>query len=222
MFKWTTAVLAGIACCFTLPALNAGTDMGCLPPPLTQDYLKKTVRVEIKGKLDHILIQLEPHDMLDPGFPMSTLPFLDSWQITVGGKTYTLDLGGNSDVEKGPIHRGFADDANKLAGKAVIVTGTLNGDTVQVSGLRADEDYVKQTTEVEVRGQLRGEAVPSFWEGGAQFVAWSVTVDGKFYALTFATPELEKLATTLAGKAVVLTGVLNGDTITAQTLNAAQ
>jgi hypothetical protein len=24
MFKWTTLVLAGLACCLTLPALNAG------------------------------------------------------------------------------------------------------------------------------------------------------------------------------------------------------
>ncbi len=107
--------------------------MGCLPPPLTQDYLKKTVRVEIKGKLEHI--RVPPAGERGRQFPMPNIGFLDYWQITVGGKTYTLDLGTNTDVEKGPLTRGFADDANKLAGKTVVVTGTLDGDTVQVGGL---------------------------------------------------------------------------------------
>jgi hypothetical protein len=161
MFKWTTVVLAGLACCLPLPALNAGTDMGCLPPPLTPDYLKKAVRVEIRGKLEHMRMWLE--GTRDPEFPIWNFGFHGSWQITVGGKTYTLDLGDNADVEKGPPTRGFLDEANKLDGKTVYVTGTLNGETIQVAGLKADEDYVKQTTEVELRGLLRGQPVPSFW-----------------------------------------------------------
>ena len=53
MLKWTKLLWTGLAACFlTLPVVNAGTDMGCLPPPPPpKDYLKKTVRVEIKGQL---------------------------------------------------------------------------------------------------------------------------------------------------------------------------
>jgi hypothetical protein len=229
MFKWTTVVLAGLACCLTLPALNAGTDMGCLAPPLTQDYLKKTVRVEIKGKLERLRVWLEPDDVRDPTFHTPKIGFLDSWHVTVGGKTYVLDLGINSDVEQRATVRDFSGLANKLVGKVVIVTGTLGGDTVHVMGMKADEDYVKQTTEVEARGQLRAEYrelvrpdAPQLLERFPPIIDWSFAVDGKTYTLKFATPELEKLAKALDGKAVVLTGTLDKDTITVKTLKAAQ
>lgn len=222
MFKWTTAVLAGLACCLTLPALNAGTDIGCLPPPLTRDYLKKTVRVEIKGKLRHVHIWLEPDDVFDPTFPKQPQThFLDYWEITASGKTYMLVF---------PERKTLTDEANRLAGKSVILTGTLAGDTVHVTGLKADEEHVKQTTEVEARGQLSAiylepiitVCVVGRPEVPIPVVAWNFIVDGKTCTLTFATPELEKLARTLDGKAVVLTGTLDHDTITVQTLKAAQ
>jgi hypothetical protein len=207
MLKWTTAVLAGLACCLTLTALNAGTDMGCLPPPLTQDYVKKTVRVEIKGKLEHVRIWLE--GPRDPKFPTPDIAFLDYWQITVGGKTYRLEF---------PEQKYLTDLADKLAGKTAIVTGTLNGDTVQVAGLKADEDSVKQTTEVEVRGRLQAVLLRC----GPGSKAWNVIVDGKTYFLDIADPRLRPTAETLDGKDVLITGVMNDDTITVKTLKAAQ
>jgi hypothetical protein len=207
MLKWTTAVLAGLACCLTLTALNAGTDMGCLPPPLTKDYVKKTVRVEIKGKLEHVRMWLKGRT--DAEFPTPTIDFLDYWQITVGAKTYTLDLGERKDI---------TELADKLAGKTVIVTGTLNGETVQVTGLKADEDSVKQTTEVEVRGRLQAVLLRC----GPGSKAWNVVVDGKTYFLGLADAQLRPTAETLDGKDVLITGVMNDDTITVKTLKAAQ
>jgi hypothetical protein len=207
MFKWTTAVLAGLACCLTLTTLNAGTDMGCLPPPQTQDYVKKTVRVEIKGKLEHVRMWLK--ERADPRFPTPNIEFLDYWQVTVGGKTYRLEF---------PEQKYLTDLADKLAGKTVIVTGTLGGETVQVGGLKADEDSIKQTTEVEVRGHLQAVLLRC----GPGSKAWNVVVDGKTYFLDMTDAQLRKTAETLGDKDVLITGVMNDDTITVKTLKAAQ
>jgi hypothetical protein len=211
MFKGTTAVLAGLACCLTLPALSAGTDMGCVLPPLTQDYLRKTVRVEIKGKLYHIRMWLE--GPRDPKYPMPNVGLLDYWQITTGGKTFRLEF---------PERKLLTDEADRLAGKSVILAGTLAGDTIHVTGLKADEEYIKQTTEVEAHGQLSAVTLETIQPRIPPIVAWNFVVNDKTYPLTFATPELENLAKTLDGKTVVLTGTLDNDTITVQTLKAAQ
>jgi hypothetical protein len=219
MFKATSLVCAALLGCLTLSAFGGGaTDMGCLPPPPpTKDYVKKTVRVEIKGKLDHIRVGgLEP--LRDPKDRMPIIDFFDYWQITVGGKTYMLQFSRLEDINE---------LANKLAGKPVIVNGTLEGETVLVTGLKADEDSVKQTTEVEARGQLSAiyleTITPVFGRRDIPItVAWNFTVDGKTYTLRFASPELESLARSLDGKAVVLTGEMKDSTITVKTLKAAQ
>jgi hypothetical protein len=236
MFKWTTLVLTGLACCLTLPAVDAGTDMGCLPPPLTQDYLKKTVRVEIKGQLVRVRRENDGSDPRD-------IRFITVWQVSANGKTYTLDFGRTHLYATDRLHTLIAlppwmelpGKAEKLAGKTVIVTGTLDGTTVHVTDLKADDEFVKETTEVEARGQLsalylelirplipeqrlteRPESFPP------QLVAWNFVVDGQTYTLTFATPELESLAKKLDGKAVVLTGELKNNVITVKTLKAAE
>jgi hypothetical protein len=226
MSKWTTLVWTGLACCLAVPALSLaggadGRDMGCLPPPLVQDYVKKTVRVEIKGQLKHIVIRepIEwPLERRDGKYPMPKIFFMDSWQVSAGDKTYTVDFGERKDV---------TDLANKLDGKTVIVNGTLDNGTVHVTGLKADEEYVKQTTEVELRGRLKGVRL-KFRDIGfpepndvVDFLAWNVTVGDKTYSLNFATPELEKLAEALDGQAILLTGELSNDTITVKTLTAA-
>jgi hypothetical protein len=209
MFKWMTAVLAGLACCLTLPALDAGTAVGCLPPPLTRDYLKKTVRVEIKGKLEHVRIWLEPDDVRDQTFPMPNLPFVDYWQITVRGKTYMLAF---------PEQKPLTDQADKLAGKSVILTGKLDGETVHVTGLKADEECVKQTTEVELRGRLKAVLLRC----GPGSKAWTVVVDGQEHFLDLADAQLLKTAETLEGKDVLITGVMSVYDIHVKTLKAAQ
>ena len=79
-------------------------------------------------------------------------------EIRANGKTFLLDFDGAD-------HLSFL--AGKLSGKRVIVTGILNGTTVQVTGMHEDDsvyimidpspsrEHVKETTEVEARGQLQ-------------------------------------------------------------------
>jgi hypothetical protein len=212
MFKWTTLVYAGLACYLTLPALNAGFEIPC-PPPLTPDYVKKTVRVEIKGKLSHFSSDCRGPREFD--YRMPNITFWDVWQVTVSGKTYTLRFDERKDV---------TELANKLVNKTVIVTGTLDETTVGVTGLTADEDYVKEKTEVEARGQLQviRSRMPNLWDNtfDSVIVGLNFVVDGKTYNLEL-TPEQWKLVETLDGKAVILTGVLDKDSITVKTLRAA-
>jgi hypothetical protein len=140
--------------------------------------------------------------------------------MTVGGKTYTLQFPRQKDMEL----------ANKLAGKTVIVNGTLDGETVLVTGLKADEDSATVTTEVEARGQLSAIYLEDYIkvplsetaERYPPVVEWNFTADGKTYFLNFATTELAKFAKTLEGKAVILTGEMKDSTITVKTLKAAQ
>jgi hypothetical protein len=204
MSKWTSVVLTALACCLSVPALSLETARGCPPPPqLTQDYVKKTVRVEIQGKLSHLQMAVT-----EPRFPKPPAVY-DFWQISAGGKTYRLDFGAGKDL---------LDLANKLESQTVIATGTLDGTVVHLTGLKADEGSVKETTEVEVRGRLQSLLTRC----GPGSRAWQVVVDGKTYSLDFATPELRKLAETLDGEAVVLSGTQNNDAvISVKTLTAA-
>jgi hypothetical protein len=107
----------------------------------------------------------------------------------------------------------------------VIVTGTLDGSTVHVTGLKADDEYVKEATEVEVRGQLQllYTLFPNIGTNRIEkdLAEVNIVVDGKTYKLD-PMPELLKLAQTLDGKVVVLTGILNQDTIAVKTLKAAE
>ena len=206
--------------------------MGCLPPPRA-DYLKKSVRVEIKGTLVHLV---KPSEVpLNFSGPSSEI--VEVWQITVGGKTYTLDLGPTLQYARDRVQSLIAlppwldlqQQAGRLIGKTVIVTGTLDGATVHVTGLKASDEYVKETTEVEARGRLLGITMrcvkapdPGHPDILLPLVAWNFVVDGKTYTLAFANPELEQFARTLDGKFVVLTGVLDKDTITVKTLKAVE
>src|SRR5262249_16032053 len=98
MFKWTALVWTGLACCLALPVLagnlarDESREWACLPPPITQDYLKKTVRVELMGKLSHI--QNWHEGERDPRYPMPNIIFIDFWQIEADGMNYRLDLSG--------------------------------------------------------------------------------------------------------------------------------
>ena len=116
--------------------------------------------------------------------------------------------------------------AEKLSGQRVIVTGILNGTTVQVTDLKGDNticcpgpEYVKETTEVEARGRMRTIGVKNINildpTREDEIVAVEFVVDGKTYNLAN-TPEL------WYGKDVVLTGVLNDKTITVNSLRVAK
>jgi hypothetical protein len=221
----------GLAAGFlTLPALNAGTDMGCLPPPPpSQDYLKKTVRAEIKGQL----VQ-SPHenDGSDRRYAQLDIAFINVWQIKASGKTYLLDFGPRIEYAKDrlrplialPPWNDLYDKAEKLVNKTVIVTGTLDGKLVHVTGLTADDEYVKETTEVEVRGQLQMlyTRFPNTLTNKIEIdlAQVNILVNGQTYHLE-AAPGIT-FDESLADKTVVLTGVLSKNTITVKTLKVAE
>jgi hypothetical protein len=48
------------------------------------DYLKKTISVEIKGQLSHIVSDCRGPQ--DPTYPMPTIWFFDAWQLAVGAR----------------------------------------------------------------------------------------------------------------------------------------
>jgi hypothetical protein len=102
-------------------------------------------------------------------------------------------------------------------------------DTVQVTGLKADDEYVKETTQVEARGRLSAiylrclkPASPGQPGVLVPGILWKFSVNGKTYTLSIASPELERLARTLDGKVVLLSGELRKDTIVVKDLKAAR
>lgn len=169
---------------------------------LPRDYVRKTIVVEIQGKL----VVIYP--------PCGTPPLTDPMvQVTVNGKTYWLDFSS---------YRELLDKAEKLNGKAVAVKGSLQGDTVTVTALKGvekTEEFIKETVQVEIQGKL-DEIVPDvkFPMPGIDdglllppwlIPSWTITVNGQQYTLDFdGNKELLKTARLLKGQRVVLTGTL--------------
>jgi hypothetical protein len=205
MFNWTSLVLAGLVCGLTVPAGEGPQALGCLPPPITQNYVKKMVRAEIKGKLKHVHGKNRDDD---PFYGRLDIAIIDYWRIDVGGKSYRLGFNGDEHL---------TDLAGKLEGQTVIVSGILDGNRLALTDMRADEGYVKETTEVTVRGELRALLVRC----GPGSKLWDVVVDERTYTLDLATPALKQQAEALDGKTVVLTGTLQGAAITVKTLEGA-
>jgi hypothetical protein len=203
--------LVGTALCLALPALAAPADdvsQWSCSPPLTNDSLKKTTRVEIKGRLWRIVAQLV-RPLLERQ-PHRPVPPLVDWQISAGDKTYSVDFASNRELEQ---------LAEKLGNQTVILTGTREGDTVHVTELKAaHDDYVKETVEVEVHGRLQSADVPREFP---PYTNWTITVNGSLYGLDFsAAPGLEKLARVLDGTTVRISGTLQGNTVVVKDLKA--
>ncbi len=118
MSRWTSVALTGLACCLTLPALSARTALGC-PPPLTQDQVKKATEVELRGRLQSVLLRCGPGSK--------------AWQVVADGKTYSLDFATPE----------LAQQAATLDGQAVALTGTLNNNQIiSVKTLTAADDLI--------------------------------------------------------------------------------
>jgi hypothetical protein len=235
-------VWTGLGLLITLPALAAERPKPAVdcrpvikcPAPLPQDYFKKTILVEIKGKLVEVWasdpwLEYAKRDPRPPRFPMPRPPIrykYKVWQITANGQTYHLDWNGNSQLAK---------LAEKLKGKSVRLIG--RGDslwqyplvepagkgnatweicrlwpvrpTVSVTHMEADEgEYVRETVQVVLRGKLDLNA--SFGYPVA-VKAPAIYVKGKWYVLDFGTSlDLHQLARKLDGKTVVLEGTFGG------------
>jgi hypothetical protein len=114
MSKWTSVVLTGLACCLTLPALSLETALGCPPPPpLTQDAIKKTAEVEVRGRLEALLLRCGPGSK--------------AWIVIAEGKSYILQF---ATAE-------LLTTAEALDGKDVALTGALDNGTLTVQTLKA-------------------------------------------------------------------------------------
>jgi hypothetical protein len=93
-------------------------------------YIKETVSVVLHGKLHYVLTDamtgkvLSTHDERPTAYYECTR----LWHgVTIDGKLYLLDLADN---------KVLATDADKLAGKVVVVAGTLKGDVVTLASVK--------------------------------------------------------------------------------------
>jgi hypothetical protein len=77
---------------------------------------------------------------------------------------------------------------------------------------------VKGAAEVKLRGRLQTVLLRC----GPGSKAWSVVTDGNPHNIELPTPELRKLAETLEGQDVVVTGQVSGVNIAVLTLKAAE
>jgi hypothetical protein len=219
MFKRVLFTLTALA--LGLPALAADVrDFGCLPPPPPPEgHVKKTVRVEIRGKLtqrEEILWRKLIDERDDIRLPM---PYFRVWEISVGGKTWTLDFGPSPELSL---------KAGLLEGQTVVLEGTVEGDAVRVTSLKEAQGdaFVKETVDVEIKGRLQG-----MWlelarttdlrnpERHPPVVIWTVTAEGQSFTLDFGTAaDVRKLAETFDGRMVVLTGTLRDGNVIVKTL----
>jgi hypothetical protein len=146
--------------------------------------IKKTVHVEMKGQF---LWRADHCDILIP----------DS-RLIVNGKTYVVKLGEDRKL----WHAAVA-----LDGHRAIVTGTLDGDTITATAIKADEDFVKKTVAVEIKGQL-------YWNKNllrCRVPEFQLVSGKEYFGLSFASDELRKQAEKLSGEDVLVTGTLRSD-----------
>jgi hypothetical protein len=206
MYK-TLLLLLGILVCPLSPAARACGDghatpaVKPLPAAKKGEYIRKTVAVEIQGKL--VFVRCLMFGRTSVG-------------IVARGETYWLDLHRDKELVR---------LAGELAGKNVLVKGELEevventkdkdgvavavrkGFLVNVTSLGVGAgESVKKTVKVEIQGVLREDLREILRPFG---VTWYVTVDGKDYYLNFGGNNvLKALATSLAEGGIHLTGTL--------------
>jgi hypothetical protein len=210
------------------PAKNVGGCVIARPAPV-QNYFKKTIFVEIKGKLQQVeidlLMQFAEKGDRPPRFPMPRLPVTRKvWQVTVNGQPYDLNFQGDTELEK---------LAQKLKGKTVKLVGRLEeprdiirplrgpgskileigrfwqeNPVVFLTRLEAVEgEYVRETVQVVLRGKLNLDT--RF--GCPPVKAAAIQVNGQSYLVDFGSNQaLHQLAKKLDGKTVILTGTYGG------------
>jgi hypothetical protein len=163
------------------------------------DFIQKAIQVRMKG---HFLFRADRLDILRPDA-----------RLIVNGKTFVVNLNQNRDL----WHVAAA-----LDGHTAIVTGTLDGDRIDATSLKGDEDFIHKTVNVEVKGRLYWNKVPL----RCLSPEFGLTSGKKHFALDFATEELHKQAIKLDGQDVIAIGTLTentfqGDLITVTSVKAA-
>jgi hypothetical protein len=143
--------------------------------------------------------------------PANSESFVPRWSIRASGREYRLNFG----------NRKLTELAEKLDGKVVVLSAafdveecaTLNAlgdpgirpeaDILRVKELKAvEEDYVRETVNLEIIGELNHEVLQSWPEQHL----WTITVDGKTYELKFSPDVPKEKPGILEGKRVVVTG----------------
>jgi hypothetical protein len=157
------------------------------------ELLKKTVRVEIEGKLV----------ILYPACDGEAIT-----QIQAAGKTYWLTF----------ASKGLRERALTLQPAGWRVTGTLEKETVHVESMTASGgDSVKETVRVEMKGKLSVRWVRC---PGSPFM--EITVEGQPYSLQFADSKLRKVAEMFDGQVVRVNGTLTEQTVQVEDLQVAE
>jgi len=195
------------------------------------EHVKKTVKVEVKGRLTAIYARLleVPEELIKARVPRDFPPYdpAPMWQIVVGDKTYSLDFEGAE---------GLMGKANELSGRTVVLTGELENDTtIRVTGMKADDEYFKVTeTRAEVKGKLQYvvthpvtgkvimvcDSLPLTESFNRNWVVnYGFVVDGQTYILDLHGDNyLEASAQKALGLTATASGVLNGDRLKVDSL----
>jgi hypothetical protein len=155
-----------------------------------RDRVQKTTVVEVRGKLARRLLaeSSQPHSK-------DIKRLRKVWIVEAEGKTYELDFS-----------KGLPLSLARLEGTTVVVSGTLSGNRIVVTELKADNSgAASQIVNVEVQGKLCQD----------QNGAWKVAVEGTLYTLEFgAAKEFYRRASRNRGANVVIRGTLKDGVIT--------
>jgi hypothetical protein len=191
--------------------------------------MEESIKVEIQGKLQCLLVHWETgqvYRVLDGWSDEGGKSYPPVPGIAIDGRMYRLRSDPDRLISTIPLSR-----LHELCGRRVIVTGTLEGDTVTVRSLCADGEYIKKTSTLRIQGKLeantrlmgcprRGYSIATIngrtcvldvaVEVGLGSFAKIVTAKGGTYVLDFATRELAERARQLDGQSVIVTGTLSG------------
>jgi hypothetical protein len=140
------------------------------------------------------------------------LPPPRTYEIEADGQRFNINIGR------------FADQADRMDGQLVLVTGTLNLDTVNVRGLfqehRETRPALRQYVRVTIEGQL--SVVPRDFPPYDSFggVLWSIQSGNQTFGVRFADAKVEVEAARVKGSTVIITGELKGGHIVIDTVEA--
>jgi hypothetical protein len=168
-------------------------------------YVRETVTVEITGRLrqqrELLWLGPRPMDCQPENFLRRIRPV---YRISAVGKTYELDVSARPELQQ---------VLPSLCDRSVIVTGTLDGEVVRVTSLKADPE------EVLLHGTLRRQ--PGEGKSNPPVIVWEVVADGKVYPVEFVTEEMKAQALRLAGQPVVIHGTRKGSAVLVTELRSA-
>jgi hypothetical protein len=191
---------------------------------LSEDWTNwqvEKIAVEIKGKLGMV-----------EDIPQGPGPHFAIWKghlvVRANGREFRLDLRN--------VSQNIWELERQYRGQLVHVSGTLEGDSVRVSAIKAAGEYFRKTVVVEIKGKLQCLWIDVYTgKFHSAHDTWAapecietvpgIVIDGKVYRLQdnriIPAPEgPAKKYRELCGRTVVVTGTLEGETVTVRTIQA--